>query len=367
VSRRHVQRERRRTEKALDEAFIALENGEPLLALRIGRRAREAGSMNPRILLDFAELAAVCGERREAEDTLRALLAATPGFAAAHAALAELLWGMGRQRAAVQELERAVELLPGDARAVARLQEWRNQLGEVPSDPEPAETPPPCALLEHCDVTALGDAFADTGAALVERLVAPTDVQRLLASYREPGAEFDREDGWASGVRGRYFRELPQWLAALRDDAYQLAVGVASSGLGRLGSGRGGDLPATLSAWRRREPQFASPRPHLRVLCCEPGGWLTGPVVDRGAFPLRLLVDLGPGPDPVSSLRLADRRPGRKVRERAFQTRSGDALLFPARERLDRVGGVFGLQAIGWSIGAAEGPRWLLDLPFDDG
>lgn len=363
-----MQRERRRTEKALDEAFAALETGEPVLALRIGRRAREAGSMNPRILLDFARLAVACGERREAEDTLRALLATTPGFAAAHAALADVLWQAGRQRAALHELEQAVALAPEDGRAAARLQEWRSLVGSAPLEAEPADpAPPPSARLARCNVGALAEAFVASGAALAGALVEPDEVRRLVALYDEPAVEFDREDGWASGVRGRYFRELPDWLAALREDAYRLAVGVLDLVQGRLGPRPGGPLPATLAGWRRREPQFASPRPHVRVLRCEPGGWLAGPTADRGAFPLRLLVDLGPDTAPATTLRIADRRPGRKVRERTFQTRAGETLLFPARERLDKVGGVFGLQAIGWSIGAGEGPRWLLDLPFDDG
>jgi hypothetical protein len=85
----------------------------------------------------------------------------------------------------------------------------------------------------------------------------------------------------------------------------------------------------------------------------------------RAAFPLRLLVDLGPGPK-ADSLALVDARPGRKVRKVQARTSTGDALLLSCRDRPQSVGGVFGLQLVQWTCGPFAVERVLLDVPFDD-
>jgi len=438
VTRRRVQRQRRRTERELDEAFAAYERGELGLALRIGRRAQQAGSMNPRVQLDFAELAVLCGEVREAEEVLRAAVAATPVFTAGHVALAELLWRAGRRRAALHALERAVGMAAGDAGLAAKLAQWRVEAPEAVDEVAGGEAgggvgvavAPEFARTRRWAAPELADQFVEHGAVRLAEFLAAQEIARLHADYAAEVEAFDREERWAGApaeVRGRYWRELPGWLVEVREAGYALAAAVAAELRARLGhedgvaeraKGRPGPwpaaaVPATWAGWRGREVQFASPRPFVRMVWVAAGAGLVGPErVDRRAFPLRLAVDLGDGEvgggdgGGGASLVLTDVRPGRKVHERGCPSRCGDALLFAARERLDRVGGVLGLQAVRWRVvggargcpsrcgdallfaarerldrvggvlglqavrwrvvGGARG-RWVLDVPFDDG
>lgn len=389
-SRRHVQRERRRTERELDEAKAALAAGEPHLALRIGRRARDAGSMNPRILVEFARLAIACGAGDEAEPALRRVLAMAPNHVGAHFTLAELLWAGGHHRAAASLMERAVRMSPLDRDLAARLQAWRAQRPdafadelEAAAEPAAAALPPPSARFAPFDPDAAGLAVRDAGAVRLPGLLTAAECNDLRAGVAAAAPWLDRDEVWAllpGRVHGRWCRQLPPWLQTLREHAYSFAAGVANRLRTELPPHRHqprrppwpyADLPATFAAWQRHEPQHRGPRPKVRVLELAPGAELPGPgvdgpVVDRRSFPLRLAVDLGPGDGAVGLLALLDDRPGRKVHGKTFPARAGDGILFAARERFDRVGGLYGLQRVRWRFGPVGVQRWVLELPFDD-
>lgn len=390
MSRKHVHRDRRRTDRALDDAFAALERGELVLAMRIGRRAHEAGSMNVRIGFDFARLAAACGEPKEAENALRSILAAVPGLAEARELLAELLWQAGRRKVAVAELAKVVAG-GADVRTRERLEAWRAEVGAEDGAAAVAVADAAPELPERWrrfDVPAGAAEFVDHGAILLRGLCTADECRALRADWEAGADPFDREDRMGEGdAHGRFFLHLPGWVGELRDGGYGFAARLGNE-LRRLllagrtgGGGAGGTgaeppsgpwpstpLPGTLAAWRTKEPRFASPRPFVRVLRVGAGGMVPGPaVVERGAFPLRLLVDVGEAVVPAAErlLVLADHRPGKKVRERGFAMQPGDGVLFAARDRFDRVGGVLGLQAVRWRV--VGGERRVLDVPFDDG
>lgn len=387
-SRRHVQRERRRTERELDAAKAAFAAGKPHLALRIGRRARDAGSMNPRVLVEFARLAITCGAADEAEPALRRVLAMAPNHVGAHRTLAELLWADGRHRAAAGMMERAVHMSPLDRELAARLQAWRTAVpdafGEEPAAPEVPPPPPAPARLLPFDAARAALALRDAGAVRLPGLLTAAECDDLRAALAAGAPWLDRDEVAAlvpGRVHGRWCRELPPWLRELREHAYTFAAGVANRLRTELPPHRHqprrppwpyADVPPTLAAWQQREPEHCGPRPGVRMLALDPaaelpGPGIDGPRIDRRSFPLRLAVDLGPGDGEVGLLALLDDRPGRKVHGKTFATRAGDGLLFAARERFDRVGGLYGLQRVRWRLGPGGVERCVLELSFDDG
>ena len=369
MSRKHVHRDRRRTDKTMDEAFVALERGETVLALRLARRAREAGAMNPRILFDHATIALRVDEVAEAEDSLRAAIAQAPGFTAAFSALAELQWRADKRPAALRLIERACELDPADARAAGLLWQFRELAPELAAPaPVVVEPLPITARTENLDLVVLAAALVARGHAVLSALLSPVEAaatRNMLASAHELDREIAVGDSRAAQARYRWFLELPPLVADLQAELYARCAQFGDRLAGTLGSDR--RLPATIAAWRRHRDRDAGHRPGARVVQLPANGVL-GPeiVTDAKAFPLRVLIDLGPGDGEVTALTLMDQRPGRKVAASTAATRPGDAVVFGQRERLARVGGVFGLQRVAWSLGPVASERWLLDLPFDD-
>jgi hypothetical protein len=372
MSRRHVQRDRRRTEREMEEAFAALARGERPLALKIARRARAAGGMNPRILLDHAEIARGCGEDDEAETSLREAIARAPTFAAAFAALADLQHARGKWPQAVRLLGRAVELEPGDAGRIAQLAAWREQLPPEPAgmDVAVAEVEPVPAM--PVDVEAARSGLLRAGHCVLPAVLAASECSRWRAAFAADDAALDRatrlagdgENGDGESATARWFlTPVDAEIAALQARLY-LAARALADGL-RTVLGEPPAFPPTFAGWQR---QRGGPGRTAARIVHVPAGASASPerTADRRAFPLRAVIDLGPGMDAAMTLRVLDVRPGRKVRQSVVATRLGDCALLCCRERLQQVGGADGLQLVAWAFGPAAAARWLLDLPFDD-
>lgn len=374
MSRKEVRRERRRNEGAMDEAFAALERGEGILAMRIARRAREAGSMNIRILLDHARIARACRQHEEAEQSLRAVIAMAGNCKEAYQSLAELQADRGKWVQAVRLMMRAIELDPADENAQALLRTWHEQLPAearevVPTIEDPIE--PPSPRIAERDPAALHEELVERGFALLRDLCTEQECALLRAAFAS-GDGFDREirlsgtdaEGEAlTGCRARWsLSTLPPFIAELRRALYPLAAELSNRTRALLGDKK--TLPLTHGGWLRH--RGGPGRSAARLLAFAPGEVMPAERTEaRAAFPLRLLVDLGPG-GKADSLAMIDARPGRKVRKVQARTGPGDALLLCCRDRPQAVGGVYGLQLVQWSCGPFTEERVLLDVPFDD-
>lgn len=325
--------------------------------------------MNPRILFDHATIAMLADELAEAEDSLRAAIAQAPRFAAAFVALAELQWRANKRPAALRLIEHACELDPADARAAALLRQFRDQAPEMATPPPIVEEPPPpLSRTERLEPAVAAEALVARGHAVLAGLLSPAAAAALRVDLAMAN-ELDRALAVGAPRSGqgsyRWFLELPPLVADLQAELYVRCAQLGDRLAMALGSDR--RLPSTIAAWRRHRGRDAGHRPGARVVRLLAGGRLDAdPVTDVKAFPLRVLIDLGPGDGAATTLTLTDQRPGRKVTATTAATAPGDAVVFGQRERLARVGGVYGLQRVGWSLGPVASERWLLDLPFDD-
>lgn len=372
----------------MDEAFDALERGDRVLALRLAQRAREAGSMNPRILVDFAQVARSCGATDDAEQALRAAIAAAPNFAYAFAALADLLWSVGRTAAAVRLMAHARELGPHDPEVAVLAQRLDAAAagagggsvgdgvaaaggGDRTADPGHDAALPFGPRTEWHDWSRVAAQIVQRGPAVISRLLSVDECTALRQDYAAGAQWFEHEtevavaDGVTGSVRGCWLRELPPWLLALRAELYARAAVVVDHQFELLGERR--RVPPTLSAWQRSRERAVGSRPAVRVLALPPAlATATFRTDERKAFPLRVVVDLGPGDGQVPLLQLLDQRPGKKLRSVVTATAAGDAVLFPCRERLCQVAGVHGLQSVRWALGPVPVERFVLEIGFDD-
>jgi hypothetical protein len=275
---------------------------------------------------------------------------------------------------AVRLLMRAIELDPADENAQALLHTWHEQLPAearevVPTIEDPIE--PPSPRVAERDPAALHEEMVERGFALLHELCTEQECEALRATFGS-GEGWDREirlsgtdaEGEAlPACRARWsLSTLPPFVAELRRALYPLAAELSNRTRALLGDKK--TYPVTQGGWLRH--RGGPGRPAARLLAFAPGEVMpTERTEARAAFPLRLLVDLGPGPK-ADSLAVIDARPGRKVRKVLARTGQGDALLFSGRDRPQAVGGVFGLQLVQWSCGPFASERLLLDVPFDD-
>lgn len=356
----------------LDEAFAALDRGESELARKLALRARHDGATNPRVLHDHALLMRELGDLEAAESALRAAIGVAPNYADAFAALAELQAFHGKWEAAARLQARVVELTPDDAAAVAQLAALRERLPPAPASAPPADAGPEPAVwglaarVEGLDLAALDRELVQHGHAAARALLSVGECAELRALCSSAdGAGLDRievvDDASAGRCRWRHFLVPPPLpIAALRAALFAPAAALANEQRRRVGDHE--RLPRIHARWPRAQLGRAT----SRWLELPPQGFAaTARADDRRAFPLRVVIDLGPGPGAEDTVAIVDQRPGKKVRTTRARTRPGDVLFTVQRERLSAIAGLFGLQLVRYGIGPVRGSRQLLDLDFD--
>ncbi|MBK8975875.1 MAG: tetratricopeptide repeat protein [Planctomycetes bacterium] len=188
TSQKKRNRARRQVERTMSDAFDALERGEQALALKLGRRAIEAGHVNPRIWNDHGRLALACGLDAEAADCFRQALQLAPTFADALANLAAVQASLGRCEEAVRLARRAVELAPEEPRyreALARFEHDRGAPAPAAVEPLPAaeREPPRGELTARHDWDGLAEQVVRHGAAVVRELCDPDCVASLASLW----------------------------------------------------------------------------------------------------------------------------------------------------------------------------------------
>lgn len=365
----------------MEEAWEAFHAGDLSAAVRLSRRARDAGSVNPRILLDHGRIMMACEEWSEAEDSLRAAIAAAPTYGEAFAALAELQFDLGKLPQSVRLQARAVELLSGDDAAARTLARYRAASGEDrPAVSEEsglgeveAAVSAEAGRTAGFDWKAVAAEAKRRGAAPLRGLLTPAECEAMRGLYGdeacEPELVWDDEDG------GRYAcrylsAPLPGAVQELREELFARAAMLANSWAVSLKKPR---FPATLA---RYLADAAGHRCAARLLRFPGGGWLAfRREARRHAFPLQLLVDLG-GAEPGEGeprdaaggeLAIDDSRPGKKLRRNTVATRRGDGVLHCVQDRIVPVAGIDGLQPVLWSFtNTSNSQRLVLHLPFQD-
>jgi hypothetical protein len=322
TSRKKIRRARRRTLGQLAQAEAALEKGEPALALKLVRRATEAGFMNPRVWADAALL----------------------------------LHDLGRADEAAAAARHARELAPeADFVRVVAVELGLVELAIAPApEPTSAEVAAPGPRTSRAADFALASAHQELLRDGVARASAWLSRQECaqLTELSLDASEFHAAHALASSAGELLYAAcrpmaLP-WLDSAVAEAYACGAELANA------------LRAEL-ALAGRFPLVAPPPPahveravRLRMRDAsyperrQPG--------DRATFPLHGLLALGPEP---ITLVLADVRPGKR-RERALALAPGTAAWFCNRERPREVGGVLGLQPCAYALRANDAAATLL-------
>ena len=104
-----------RAKREAAAAWESLEAGNHLLAEKQISRAVAAAEYSPPIWTDYARILVRLRRLKDAEKAARNALLLDPGFAEGHAALAEVLAGLGLSIEAYRSQERAVRSQPGIA------------------------------------------------------------------------------------------------------------------------------------------------------------------------------------------------------------------------------------------------------------
>ncbi|MCB9868259.1 MAG: 2OG-Fe(II) oxygenase [Planctomycetes bacterium] len=362
----------------MDEAWVAFEAGNPVLAEKLSRRAVSAGRVNARLWLEHGRILWGCGRRDEATEAVRQAIALAPNHAEAFAELAGMQAERGKLAAAVRLQQRVIELRPNDPQALVRLEELRGQLPEgaeehaVESAPVHAVGQPALRRTEDYDWEAVGVQLAERGLAPLRGLLDRDERAALIDLWGHAG-RFDHETADRGGLEpaARFFADpLPDPVKQLRRELYARLAPIANAWQEQLG--RAERFPTHLAQFTAHCRAHGQRRGSVALLRYTEGAVRT-PQQGLGSgpwFPLEVAVTLGPDSTAErggAELRLCDIRPGRRLHERRIGTAAGDGVVYCGRVRLVRIGGALGLQPVSAGLTEVVGAeRFELLLPFHE-
>jgi hypothetical protein len=394
-------KDRRRARKLAEQAWEAAHEGNLDLAEKIARRAVAAQPDNPVLWNDQGVLLRLRQKEAEAVESFRTALSLAPTFAEPYAHLAALSLRQGLTKEAVALQTQAVKHAPENVAYAEQLEAYRSLAahGEPPTltappagarkDASPdAECVPstatPCGAwpqrLAALDWQQLGDRLTRDGCALLAGLVDAASCARLRSLFDED-ARFARtvvmdRPQFGQGVY-RYFRApLPDVVDQLRRAVYPHVARIANDWRRLLGQPE--RYPAEWGAFRDECRRAGQTTPTPILLKYGPGGFNALHRDLRGSvfFPIQMAVVLSPKADPSDpqadgfrggEFLLCDVPEGKKARRREVVAGIGDALLFCTRDRLVRVGGVYGLQPVKHGVAPiTAGDRVVLGVPFHE-
>jgi hypothetical protein len=394
-------KDRRRARKLAEQAWEAAHAGNLDLAEKIIRRAVAAQPDNPVLWTDQGVMLARRLKDDEAAASFRAAISIAPTFAEPYAHLAALRTHQGLAEEAVALQIQAVKHAPENGDYAERLEAYRALAGQERSqpvtDPIAAEksagslvqrfvgsADSPCddwpERLAALDWHQMGDRLTRDGCVLVAGLVDDTTCDRLRGMF-DDGALFaktvvmDRPD-FGQGVYRYFGAPIPDVVDRLRRAVYPHVAGIANAWQRLL------DEPERYSVewddFREECRRAGQTTPTAILLKYGPGGYnaphrdLRGPVF----FPIQMAVVLSPRADPSDTQEggfrggeflLWDVPEGKKSRRREVAAGLGDAVLFCTRDRLVRVGGVYGLQPVKHGVAPiTAGARFVLGVPFHE-
>ena len=399
TAKKQRMKNRRRAAKLAEQAWEAADEENLELALKIIRRATDLHPANPRLWHDQGLLLLQAQQLDTAARAFEAAIEVAPDFAEGFASLATLRARQGLHTQAVTLQRQAVRCDPDSASLRHTLTAYEALLAgkgvedappatDADADPRREETeaalaasfPGLAARIDGLDWTTLDSRLTARGYAHVPTFL---DVQ-ACHSLR---AMFGQDHLFAKTVtmdkphfgRGvyRYFAPpIPQLVAAIRELAYPHVARIANRWQRLLG--RQSPFPLTWSAFQDQCLEAGQHTPSPLLIRYGEGGF-NAPHQDlRGEvfFPLQLVVVLSPRADSTGAnpeafaggdFLLCD-QPERKPSDRhAVQAGLGDAVFFGTRERLVRIGGVYGLRSVKHGVSTIQcGVRLALGVPFHE-
>jgi hypothetical protein len=395
--KKQKEKDRRRARKLAEEAWEAVDEGNLDLAEKIIRRAVVAQEDNPVLWLEQGEILALRHKEAESADAYRAAISLAPTFAEAYARLAGLRFRQGFVTEAVALQTEAVRYAPDSTGFAEQLRAYHSL---ADSEKPPATPSSPSALSSERDVPTspadsvedwpqrlaafdweeLGDQLTRNGCVLLERLMEAANCEKLCHM-------FDRDELFAKTRvmdqpdfgRGiyRYFRTpIPAVVDQLRGAIYPHVAQIANEWQRLLGDPE--QYPSQWDAFREvcRSAGQTTSTPIL--LKYEPGGFNALHRDLRGSvyFPVQMAVVLSPlaKEDDLESsgfrggeFLFCDVPERKKSLRRAVPAGLGDALLFCTRDRLVRVGDIYGLQPVKHGVSRiTAGTRFVLAVPFHE-
>jgi hypothetical protein len=396
--KKQKEKDRRRARKLAEDAWDAVNDGNLDLAEKIIRRAVAARQDNPVLWNDQGVILGLRQKEAEAADAFRAAISLAPTFAEPYARLAALRIRQGFIAEAVSLQTQAVRHAPDNAGYAEQLSAYQSLADSErpppaappgPSTPGPDPQPASPAAdplgewperLATYDWDALGERLTRDGCVVLQGLLDGATCQELCGM-------FDREELFAKTVvmdrpefgQGvyRYFRApVPTVVDILRRSVYPHAARVANAWEELLGEPA--RFPPGWDAFREECARAGQTTPTPILLRYAPGGFNALHRDLRGSvfFPLQMAVVLSPRADPDApdsggftggEFLFCDVPERRKSRRREVAAGLGDAVLFCTRDRLVRVGDVYGLQPV--KHGAARvtaGTRFVLGVPFHE-
>ncbi len=327
------EKERRRARKLAEQAWDAAQEQNFDLAEKLIRRAVDTQSDNPVLWNDQGMLLLLRAKETEAQRSFRTAISLAPNYADPFAHLAGLRAKQGSLRDAIRLTEHAVRHAPDNGEYAVRLETYRSLLAcqdEPVQAPAPASAPP---TPPNSD----GGKWALKAAAL--------DWEKLGAMLTQDGC---------AAVPALLDAATCADIRRLFDDDALFAKTVV---MDRDDFGRG--------VYR----YFKAPMPIL--LKYGVGGFNALHRDLRGSvyFPIQMAAVLSPNRDIHESetegfrggeFLFCDVPESKKSQRRTIAAGQGDALLFCTRDRLERVGGVFGLQAVKHGVSEiTEGHGWF--------
>jgi hypothetical protein len=383
------EKERRRARKLAEQAWAAADEQNLDLAEKIIRRAVATQPDNPVLWNDQGVLLSLRGKEREAEEAFRTALSLAPTYAEPFAHLAEMRARNGCWRDAVRLIEQAVVHAPDVPSYAQRLEAYRALLGHpdesaalaAPEIPPPSTAPCPLEGFEKVaalDWSNIRQRLTVDGCVLIPALLDAATCAELRPLF-EDNARFaktvvmDRDD-FGTGVY-RYFKApIPVVVDRLRRAVYPHVARVANEWQQLLNEAE--RFPEDWEGFRRQCAEAGQTTPTPILLKYGPGGFNALHRDLRGAvyFPIQMAVVLSPRADADGGegfsggeFLFCDVPQGRKSRSRALTAGLGDAVLFCTRDRLVRVGGVYGLQPVKHGVSLiTEGSRFVLGVPFHE-
>ncbi len=395
--KKQKEKDRRRGRKLAEEAWEAVNTGNLDLAEKIIRRAVAVGPDNPVLWNDQGVILALRLKEAEAADAFRAAISLAPTFAEPYARLAALRVRQGFTTEAVALQTQAVCHAPDNtvyAKQLSAYQSLADSVKPPPVTPQPQPTValapgavPPASTslgdwperLATSDWDELGERLTRDGCVVLEHLLdaAACDELRGLFERDELFARtvvMDRPE-FGQGMY-RYFRApIPVVVDQLRRAMYPHAARIANGWERLLGERE--RFPPEWDDFREECACAGQTTPTPILLRYGPGGFNALHRDLRGSvfFPLQMAVVLSPRADPRDpeggftggEFLFADVPERRKSRHRTVAAGLGDAILFCTRDRLVRVGDIYGLQPV--KHGAARvmaGTRFVLGVPFHE-
>lgn len=394
-------KDRRRARKLAEQAWEAANDNNFDLAEKIIRRAVAAQEENPVLWNDQGVLLGLRQKDVEAAAAFRTALSLAPTYAEPYAHLATLCFRQGSANEAVALQTQAVRYAPEKAEYVERLHAYQAVAGQHPTPvmiPQAARKQcdvvpaldPDGTFDESLDWQALGDRLTRDGIVVIAEMVDASACARLRGM-------FDDDERFAKTVimdrpefgRGtyRYFRApIPQIVDQLRRSVYPHVARIANDWQELLGEPA--RFPAAWDDFRDECHRAGQTTPTPILLKYGAGGFNALHRDVRGAvfFPIQMAVVLSltmAATDREATVVEAtkvesngfqggefvfcDVPEGGSSRRQRVELSLGDTVLFCTRDRLVRVGGVYGLQPVKHGVDQiTAGTRFVLGVPFHE-